>query len=217
MRGQSQACLVAVLLSTSSLMACAVEDSEGSANDPSDVDPGTIAPLAADLPAAVPCATTPIDAWIGPAGRINENYPDNVAVTVTWQRVASSGCVDHYEPSGTARYAYAIPGALCAQSLDPRDTAIRATDGSLTIDRSTSPATFVGHGSTTWAVTWTCIEDDGTTNTTPFDGGGVWFDASGSIAGPRIEGTRTEEDGRLCGQGGSSLPCEYSWAFDAVE
>ena len=209
----------AVLLSTTGLMAC-VEDSAGEPGAEID-EPGTVAPIAVAAPtpvvAGAPCLGDAIESWTGPAGRVNEYYPDNVAVTVTWQRVETVGCVDRYVPTGTAHYSFAIPGALCAQSIDPADAAIRTTDGSLTIDRTTSPTTFVGAAATTWSVTWTCVESDGTTNTSSFEGGGVWFDATGTLAGPSIEGTRTEDDGRQCGQGSSSLPCEYNWAFAAVE
>jgi hypothetical protein len=169
------------------------------------------APIAAALPdAGDGCATPRTEAWVGTAGRVNEHYPDNISVAVTWQRVASVGCVDRFAPTGTARYDFAIPGALCPQSTVPATAPIGATDGALAIDRTTSPATYSGRASTTWTVVWTCDHGDSSDLMT-FEGGGLWFEAAGRIEGSSIAGAITVEDGRLCGRGDSSLPCTYTW------
>jgi hypothetical protein len=187
------------LVSAVSLVAC-VESS------PDPTTPPT-------TPTAVTCASAPVDTWSGDADRVNGDYPDDAAANVTWRRTATTGCVDRYEPTGTVRYSYAVPGALCAQEMAPGDHAIAAADGWLEIDRSTTPATYRGHAATTWSVTWTCHLDSGD-ETQTFDGGGTWFDAAGTV-GARVEGTQTVEDGRQCGRGQSSQPCEYTWGFDA--
>ena len=162
---------------------------------------------------AVTCAAPRIESWTGTADRTNEMYPDDVATTITWQRVSSAGCVDTYAPVGDAHYNFAIVGAVCGQTLTPTTTAVATTNGALTIDRSTSPATFTGHGSTTWSVTWSCRFADGNTESMSFEAGGTWFEASGTVDGTTISGTRVEADGSRCGQGQSSLPCTYAWQF----
>ena len=121
--------------------------------------------------------------------------PAQVSIRGVAQATPSSGCVDRYAPSGTARYAFAIPGALCRQSVAPEVEAITATDGVLTIDRGRSPATFVGHAATTWPVTWSCDLADGTTATQQFAAGGLWFEAAGEVGAAGIVGTWTEPDG----------------------
>ena len=110
-------------------------------NDPetppqSDAAPPDAAPVPdAAAPDAAPpivvapavCASAPVESYAGTASRKVSYYPDNITATVTWQRVATEGCVDHYTPTGTAQYEFAIPGALCAQSIAP-DTAAIAAD-----------------------------------------------------------------------------------------
>lgn len=184
------------------------------APDASAVDAGPVDPRLDDaMPPldGVACATPRIETWAGTASRAHEYYPDDITATVTWARVGSSGCVDRYAPSGTARYAFAIPGALCRQSVAPEVEAITATDGVLTIDRGRSPATFVGHAATTWPVTWSCDLADGTTATQQFAAGGLWFEAAGEVGAAGIVGTWTEPDGAACGRGQSALPCVYAW------
>src|SRR5690606_8463304 len=118
-------------------------------------DPGEVAALAeselageASLDAPAPagdadepggCAGDAVASWVGSASRVNERYPDDVFAEITWHLVESTGCRDRYEPSGAAQYSYAIPGALCRQSIDPDTAALAAGDGALIIDRSSSP------------------------------------------------------------------------------
>lgn len=169
-------------------------------------DPITTAPLT--------CASASVEAWSGDAGRVTQEYPDDAEATVVWTRVSTEGCVDRYQPSGSVRYRYAVPGAVCDQEMTPTEHAIGAGDGWLEIDRSTSPPTYRGHAATAWSVTWTCHLPTGD-ETQTFDGGGTWFDAGGAVEGD-LAGTRTVEDGRQCGRGQTSQPCEYTWAFDAA-
>jgi hypothetical protein len=173
-------------------------------------------PLAVE-PAEPACATPRVETWTGTAIRSAETYPDDIAAEVTWRRVSSSGCVDRYAPSGGARYTFAIPGAICRQDVAPAQSAVAGAHGTLTVDRSTSPATYRGEGATTWSVTWTCTQQDGTVETMTFDGGGLWFEAEGTLEAAAIAGTRVEEDGVQCGLGQSSLPCTYTWSFDPTE
>jgi len=161
------------------------------------------------------CGAPRIEAWVGTSARVNEYYPDDISVEVTWQRVASVGCVDSYAPTGTASYSFAIPGALCGQSTAPGTAPAGVTDGFLTVDRTSSPATYAGRASTTWVVTWTCDYGD-SSDTLTFPGGGLWFDAAGAIEGQGIAGELTVGDGRLCGKGDSSLPCTYTWSLSPV-
>jgi hypothetical protein len=162
----------------------------------------------ADVRLAAPCAVAPTDSFAGRAARSNDSgYPDSISANVTWMRVASNGCVDSYAPSGTVTYGYAIPGALCTQSISPATHVITRTDGSLTVDRSTNPPTITAHGTTTWPVTWTCVENDGTTNTQSFDGGGTWVDATA------LGGRVTQTDNARCGAPNGVAPCTYAWRF----
>lgn len=165
-------------------------------------------PSTADVRLTAPCALAPTDSFVGSASRSNDSgYPDRIAANVTWTRLLTQGCVDTYAPSGTATYGYAIPGALCTQSISPATHTITKRDGSLVLDRSTNPPTVVAHGATTWSVTWTCVEGDGTTNTQTFDGGGAWLD------GTALAGRVAQSDNARCGAPNGSAPCTYDWSF----
>jgi hypothetical protein len=162
------------------------------------------------------CASPAAPAWEGVATR-SSGYggTDDVVATVRWDLVESVACVDRYEPSGTAQYTYAIPGALCPQTLDPASASIEPGDGSLTIDRTTSPPTFHGSASTSWAVTWTCdLEEEGL-QTATFSGGGAWFDAAGPVAHGVVAGDVTV-DVPGCHLNQFSY-CFYTWHFEPVE
>jgi len=142
-------------------------------------------------------------------------YPDDIRVIITWRRVESSGCVDRYVPVGTANYVLSIPGALCRQSIEPDEAPVTPAAGSLVVDRTTDPATYQGRGSTTWELTWKCVQDDGATVTRTFSAGQLWFEAEGVVMGETISGTRVEEDGTLCGNAAAAKPCTYRWDFTA--
>jgi hypothetical protein len=80
------------------------------------------------------------------------------SATVTWTRVATEGCVDTFEPSGTA----ATPAGydeMC--TYDALSAPIEAGDGPMTIDRSTDPATVTLRGRSDWTTTGHCTNNWG--------------------------------------------------------
>lgn len=192
--------------------ACVTNDGVRRPEGPAEMDEEA---FAMDEAAAGPagCAAAPVERWTGTATRTQDGYPDNLSVTTTWQRVATDGCVDRYEPVGSAQYSYAIPGALCTQSLDPRQQAVGAADGALVVDRTTNPPTFTGQASTTWTVTWTCVESDGTRNEQTFAGGGRWFESTGAVVDGRIEGVAEYDVDGACGNQPAGTLCTYEWSF----
>lgn len=174
---------------------------------PADPDP---------LPPGGGCASPSLPHWQGTARRANDfHYPDTIDVTVVWTRVSSVGCVDTYAPTGSLVYGYQVPGALCKQWFLPTSAAISGGDGSLTIDRTSAPATFEGHAATLYPMTWYCRTDDGQTRTQVLSGGGAWFDARGSVTGGTIAGTTAGVyESAKCGPNGAT-PCTYTWSFTA--
>jgi hypothetical protein len=203
---------LAAILSVGMTTACVERDGRPEIADPSDVAGELQAPVA---PGPAACATPPVEQWTGTARRTQDEYPDDVVATVTWQRVSTVGCVDTYAPLGNAQYSFAIPGAQCDQSIAPGVHGVAADDGALTIDRSTSPATYVGRGATTWSMTFTCRYDDGTSETSTIQGGDVWFEAAGTVD-TGITGETVLEVGTSCGRGYAGTPCTYAWSFDAA-
>lgn len=201
-------------LSSAALLACVSEPSDPKSPDEPEGD--VTSSQGGDPEGGDTCASAPRDAWTGTSTRDNDDgYPDHLAATVTWQRTGSDGCVDTFAPSGTVHYAYAIPGAICQQSITPDAREIAAEHGTLTIDRSTEPATYAGRGATTWAVTFHCTYDDGSVEEHTFDGGGGWFDGAGAIEGDAIAGLVTvPDDASRCGPAGIP-PCTFAWSFVA--
>lgn len=197
---------------------------------PSEIDAGPAADATPSADATItspdaatvdPCAMPMVESWSGAGSRDNDDgYPDHITATITWTRTGTDGCVDTYAPSGSAQYGYAIPGALCDQSIDPDNHAVVAGDGVLTIDRTTSPTTYSGSGATYWTFTFRCEYDDGTFDESQMPGGGIWFDASGTVAAGAITGTdpvNGDDDPDAtarCGPNGIA-PCTYSWSFTA--
>jgi hypothetical protein len=165
---------------------------------------------------AARCAADPVESWEGHASRDNDTgYPDHVRAELAWQLVGSEGCVDRYQPSGTAHYEYAMPGALCTQTLTPADHAIAGADGELIIDRASDPPTYSGHGATAWTVTHHCTFDDGHVEETQLDGGAAWLAAAGKVEAGAITGAATLGDDAQCGPSGIP-PCTYAWSFNAM-
>jgi hypothetical protein len=222
-----------------SLVSSACADGPGSTPGPSPIDaaiadaapePDASAPADASVdahppdayrPDADPCASPLVERWTGAATREQGfGYPDRIRADVTWQRVASDGCVDRYQPAGIATYGYAIPGALCQQWIEPESHDIAPGDGSLVVDRSAAPASYTGRGATFWPLVWYCELDDGTIETITLDGGGAtWFEASGRVDGGLIGGTyevSSDDPGAAerCGPNGIP-PCIYTWSFTA--
>jgi hypothetical protein len=187
---------------------------DGNLELPGFVPDGGSDPTDASPPDGDTCAVAGHPSWSGTANRDNQNgYPDHIDANVTWTLVSSAACVDTYEPAGTIHYGYAIPGALCDQSITPDVANIGADDATLTIDRTTSPATYTTKGETTWTITFRCTYHDGTFDEHQFEGGGVWIDASGAVAGDLIEGEyRIEDDSSRCGPAGIA-PCTYAWSL----
>jgi hypothetical protein len=169
-------------------------------------------PDAAPPPDAGACAVPPTETWSGTATHSNGYYPDTISVVVTWQRTATDGCLDSYSATGLATYGYAIPGALCAQSIEPATQEVLVTDGRLTVDRTVAPASYLGVAATRWEVTWHCLFDDGTSVDQVFLGGGTWLDAAGRIGAAAIEGEYEIDDDVACGPSGVP-PCTYTWSF----
>lgn len=162
-----------------------------------------------------PCASLAVEAWTGTATREESSFgTDDITVTVTWRHVDTTGCVDSYEPVGTAGYFYGIPGALCEQMIEPDTVSIDPGDGVLTIDRTMAPPTYRATGETSWPGTWVCTFPDNSVETLMVDAGGVWLDASGTVAGGVIEGAFRAErpDCHL----NEREQCDYGWGFAAL-
>jgi hypothetical protein len=161
-----------------------------------------------------PCASPAVEEWTGTASRVESFGTDDITATVSWRLVDTAGCVDTYEPVGAADYFYGIPGALCAQVVEPDTMAIDPSSGVLEIDRTTSPATYRGTAETSWPATWVCTFADDSTETLTIDAGGVWLDASGMIVEGAIEGAFTAERPD-CHLNQREL-CEYAWSLTPV-
>lgn len=128
------------------------------------------------------CATPPIGEWTGTARRHQQGSGSHhtMSADVTWTLSHTTGCIDHYVPSGTARYDFAAP---CDITIEPAAMTIRTGDGELIVDRTTRPATYMIRGASTWPATITC---DGEAE--PSEVGGAWVDASGVFDAPVIDG-----------------------------
>jgi hypothetical protein len=201
----------------------AVSPSEIDAGGPADATASADAtPVEVAAPDAYPgpCTASAIESWQGTARRRQDDgYPDSITATITWTRTSTVDCVDTYAPSGTASYGYAIPGALCSQWITPESHAVAASEGWLTVDRSTWPPTYAGHGATFWTIVHHCQYDDGGLEESDQPGGAIWFDSSGTITGDAFGGSLgighdDPEAGERCGPHGIP-PCEYIWQFTA--
>jgi hypothetical protein len=98
--------------------------------------------------------------------------------TITWTRDSTTGCKDHYAPSGTMVRAPILdedPSAFCRERRwEPASGPVAPEDGSLVIDRSVNPPTFRIQGSSSWAATETCTRPDDTVETATVSAGGSW-------------------------------------------
>jgi hypothetical protein len=176
-------------------------DGSGAIGEDGD-DPDLDAP---DAGSAAACATESVGDLAGTA-RVRYSgsggYSETSA-TVVWTLVETTGCVDRYEPSGTATPGWA--GGFCVTNgCAPADGAIAASDGSLTLDRSATPATYLASGETRFAATTSCELSDGTVEENEGEVGGVWLkDVAGTV-----------EDGALGGLDDSgSVLVELSFAI----
>lgn len=122
--------------------------------------------------------------------------------TVTWTRASTSGCVDTFTPSGTARALPRTTSYCATATYAPDAKAIGAADGTLTIDRTTSPPTFRVDGLTSWAATRTCTRANGETETEPTTAGGPWAEYAAEYDGAAFGGSFDAAYGRA------------AWRFD---
>jgi hypothetical protein len=115
--------------------------------------------VAFPAPAAGTCVEPRSDRW-ATSVVANTGHAD-----ATWTWESTTGCVDHYTPSGTGRIEPKIddsPFAFCrVRSYDPDSGPIDADDGDLYIDRSTNPPTFNIGGGARWIATERCERPDG--------------------------------------------------------
>ena len=131
------------------------------------------------------CAVPSTGNWTGHASFFSGGAGGGprVSVDVVWILASTDGCVDRYVPTGTATFK-ATPGA-CGQISEPSTAPIDpATDGQLVIDRSSSPATYLMEGHTTWEALIGCADDV----LQPDTAGGDWAHASGTFDGSVISG-----------------------------
>jgi hypothetical protein len=100
---------------------------------------------------------------------------------VTWTRVATDGCVDRFEPYGTATLAL---GDGCTD-VTPSWHGVEPADGALELDRSVNPPAFRITGATLWEATQTCPDRTGGSGlvTTVAEVGGPWALYSGVYDG----------------------------------
>jgi hypothetical protein len=136
-------------------------------------------------PAPGACLGTAATQWMTTA-----SISDLAGASVTWTLMSTSGCVDTYEPAGTAMAP--PPSGLCvAFAYTPATTPVGSGDGVLQIDRSTNPPGFVLRGATTWNGTATCTAANGAVSTFGPPVGGDWADAQGTFTGDRFAGGLT--------------------------
>ena len=131
------------------------------------------------------CAIASTGDWSGSASFFNAGTAGGptIVANVRWTLAASEGCVDRYVPTGTA--GFDTTAGVCTIVVDPPSAAVNpVTDGQLIIDRTTSPATYVMEGKTTWNASVGCfneVPDQGTI-------GGVWASHHGTFDGSVISG-----------------------------
>lgn len=127
------------------------------------------------------------------------------AVSVTWTRVATTGCVDRFEPMGTANKP-SIASSCTSLVYNPDSHQVATTDGVLEIDRSTNPATFRITGSSEWNGTITCTRADGGVESYPGSIGGAWGFFFGAFDGDRFSGGTVGIE-----------PSEFEWSLTRLE
>ncbi len=128
------------------------------------------------------CSQPAIDRWT----TVSEQA--HTRATVTWTRASTRGCVDTFRPSGTVERAPRSTAACAALTATPASAAIAATDGVLTIDRSTNPATFRIEGRTVWDAQVVCTTHDGAVELLGRVGGGRWASFQAAFDGARFAG-----------------------------
>jgi hypothetical protein len=116
------------------------------------------------------------------AGGYNET-----SATVLWTIAETTACVDRYEPTGKATADWAV-GFCSPMSFDPAEATIAKADGSLLLDRSVWPPTYVASGKTEWMATETCALPDGDEVTDGSTGGDWLADGVGTVDGTTLHG-----------------------------
>jgi hypothetical protein len=154
------------------------------------------------------CAIASTGDWTGHASFFNaggDGGPTTLA-DVRWTLASSEGCVDHYVPTGTA--SFEDSSGLCTNVIDPPSVPINpATDGQLIIDRTTSPATYVMNGKTTWPAMIGCS----TEVLEPGTAGDVWASNHGTFDGSVISG-EIDNDHQVAG-----VAEKVVWRFARVD
>jgi hypothetical protein len=120
------------------------------------------------FPAPDGCVEPATDQWTGTA-----SVAGGTSATITWTRIETLGCLDHYQPSGTATMPTST-SQCTTLTADPPSAPIEPSHGELSINRSTNPPTFELRGATEWTGTITCTRADGTTTTEQGTIGGPW-------------------------------------------
>jgi hypothetical protein len=123
-------------------------------------------------PAPGACSEPAIDHWSGTASAAIiasiSQTPRSTSASLVWTRVSTTGCVDRFEPSGTAT----VADNDCTTT--PATHAVAASDGILEIDRSVDPPKFSMTGESHWSGSETCPVSGGGTSTFTGQIGGVW-------------------------------------------
>jgi hypothetical protein len=127
----------------------------------------------AALPPPDDCAEPAEDTWTG-THAVTGPGTDDLVATVTWTRVATEGCVDRFEPGGSATLVINRQDPCTATWIEPGEGPVEPGDGFLEIDRSTNPPTFVSEARVGWDVTVHCAHADGTTDSHASVRGGRW-------------------------------------------
>jgi hypothetical protein len=131
-------------------------------------------------PATGDCSEPATDHWSGTASAAILDSPPTVSrsmsASLVWTRVSTTGCVDRFEPAGTAT----IVETFCT-GITPSSHAIAPSDGSLEIDRSVDPPRFTMTGDSRWDATATCPNEFGGTTTQTDHIGGDWALYNGVI------------------------------------
>jgi len=131
-------------------------------------------------PPADGCSEPPALGWAA-----DFEGPEDVLATTTWVSTVTEGCVDRFEPQGTAT-ALLVPFGCASVTYDPSTHEIAPDDGELVIDRSIDPPHFLVAGGTSWIATRTCTHDDGTIETDTDWVGGRWASYAGVFDSARF-------------------------------
>lgn len=145
-----------------------------------------------------PCATPPLGGLesIGDTEtRGTGNYRE-VMARISWRVHATDRCVDRYLPAaGSIRYiAY---GSECGGVAEPPSGPVDPSDGTLMLDRSTSPPTYVMRGTGYYEGTFRCHDEPPPGDPRPL--GGTYSEHAGSF------------DGDLHGGGGADTYITRNW------